>query len=89
MTIELADPEERIHTPYGWDCADTTPDQAPDRVILLDARHVFGSPTIYPVCETAKTFARIAGTKTLTTATLKEILKLGYTIKYKPLEPIV
>lgn len=40
----------------------------------------FGNEAIYPVCDDAHTFARMVGQKTLTSATLKHIEALGYTI---------
>jgi len=36
-----------------------------------------------PMCHVAETFARIAGTKTLTVETLKAVKALGYTIEVK------
>lgn len=41
----------------------------------------YGKWVYYPVCADAKAFAAIAGTKTLTDATLTQITKLGYEIK--------
>lgn len=41
----------------------------------------YGKWVYYPACEGAKAFAAIAGTKTLTDATLVQIKKLGYDIK--------
>lgn len=41
----------------------------------------YGKWVYYPSCEAAKTFAQIAGTKTLTEDTLALIKKLGYDIK--------
>jgi hypothetical protein len=41
----------------------------------------YGRWVYYPVCEGAKAFAAIAGTKTLTEPTLVQIKKLGYDIK--------
>ena len=51
--------------------------------IQVEIKNVYGEEKIYPFCEKAKTFARIAGTKTLTTQTVAEIYKLGYEIKIK------
>ena len=48
--------------------------------ITVTVRRVYGNPVIYPACPTAKNFARIAGTKTLTLDTLRHIKALGYTI---------
>jgi hypothetical protein len=41
----------------------------------------YGKWVYYPVCDGAKAFAAIAGTKTLTEPTLVQIKKLGYEIK--------
>jgi hypothetical protein len=41
----------------------------------------YGIRTIYPHCEAAQIFARIAGTKTLTAHALRDIAALGYTIE--------
>jgi len=38
----------------------------------------YGKWVYYPACSDAKVFAEIAGTKTLTDATLVQIKKLGY-----------
>jgi hypothetical protein len=40
----------------------------------------YGAKTVYPVCETAKIFADIAGTKTLKPTTINSIKALGYKI---------
>ena len=48
--------------------------------ILVRITSVYGVKTVYPVCETAKIFADIAGTKTLKPTTINSIKALGYTI---------
>jgi hypothetical protein len=48
--------------------------------ITVTIREIYGVKTVYPVCITAKVFASIAGTKTLTLATLKKIEALDYSI---------
>lgn len=50
-------------------------------VLTVRARDVYGIRTYYPADDTARAFARIAGTKTLTRDTLEQIQKLGYTIE--------
>jgi hypothetical protein len=50
------------------------------KTITIVVRDVYGKPCVYPVCAAAKTFAQIAGTKTLSHATLIAIESLGYEI---------
>lgn len=52
--------------------------------IVVSIRDVFGRPTVYPVCDTAKAFAALAGTKTLGEHALKIIRQLGYSIETQP-----
>lgn len=40
----------------------------------------YGNEAIYPVCEHSKTFADIAGTKTLGRAVIEQIKRLGYKV---------
>lgn len=40
----------------------------------------YGQRVVYPVCETARIFADIAGTKTLKPTTINSIKALGYKI---------
>ena len=48
--------------------------------IYVSERNVYGNEVIYPACDKAKTFANIAGTKTLTSVIIAEIKNLGYDI---------
>ena len=48
--------------------------------ITVTVRRVYGNPVIYPACQTARHFAAIAGTKTLTLDALRRIKAMGYTI---------
>lgn len=48
--------------------------------IIVKIKNVYGVNQIYPVCDIAKTFASISGTKTLTAHTVSKIKELGYTI---------
>ena len=48
--------------------------------IRVEVRSVYGVETVYPVCAKAKAFAAIAGQKTLTVATLRQVRALGYSI---------
>lgn len=47
----------------------------------------YGIETAYPVCERAQLFARIAGTKTLTRNTLRDVAALGYEIEVQQTAP--
>jgi hypothetical protein len=48
--------------------------------INVEVRDVYGQTVFYPMCDKAKLFAQIAGTKTLTTDVLNKIRELGYSI---------
>jgi len=48
--------------------------------IQIDIRSQYGNTLAYPVCQNAKLFSRISGTKTLSSQTLKDIQALGYDI---------
>ena len=48
--------------------------------ITVTVRDIYGIPTIYPACDTAKLLARLAGTKTLTRQALETIKALGYAV---------
>ncbi len=52
--------------------------------IQVTIRDIYGLQTIYPACDIAKLFARLAGTKTLTRHALDTIRALGYTVEIKP-----
>ena len=49
--------------------------------IQIEMKEVYGETKVYPVCEKAKIFAAIAGTKTLTSETLKNVERLGYKLE--------
>ena len=51
--------------------------------ITIEQRDQYGTKTYHPVCAIAKTFASIAGTKTLTFENLRRIASLGYEIEVK------
>ena len=51
--------------------------------ITVQVKDVYGQKTIYPVCDKAKIFARLAGTKTLTMSAIVEIKKLGFGLVIK------
>jgi hypothetical protein len=46
--------------------------------ITLLRKDQYGKAVYYPVCDKAKVFAQIAGTKTLTSDTVRRIKELGY-----------
>jgi hypothetical protein len=50
------------------------------RSILIEMKSQYGNDVIYPACDNAMTFAKLAGTKTLTKQALELIEQLGYTI---------
>ena len=50
-------------------------------IITVKIKNVFGTDKIYPVCDKAKTFARLTETKTLTSYAINNIKALGYTIE--------
>jgi hypothetical protein len=53
--------------------------------ITVQIRQIYGNETIYPICEKAKLFAAIAGTKTLTLQAIAQIKLLGYAIEIQPI----
>ena len=57
-----------------------------EHFIQVRVMDVYGKRVVYPVCEKAKVFASIAGTKTMTETTLRCIRKLGYEINVIPNE---
>lgn len=50
-------------------------------LITIKAKTNFGAVTYYPVCHAAKQFAELAGTKSLTVKTLKQLESMGHKIK--------
>ena len=49
--------------------------------IQVEIKDVYGAMKVYPVCQKAKLFSKIANTKTLTEETLKNIERLGYQLE--------
>lgn len=56
--------------------------------IEVEIKQVYGNRTIYPLCEKAQAFARIAGTKVLTSQAVEHIKALGYEVCVVPCEPV-
>jgi endonuclease IV len=54
-----------------------------DKTYTVEIRDVYGKQTVYPVCDTAHTFAALTGCKTLTDLALMRINSLGYTMVIK------
>ena len=48
--------------------------------ITVEVKNVYGNELIYPVCDTAKNFAKLAGKKTLTHNTISIIKSMGYSV---------
>ena len=44
----------------------------------------FGNRAIYPVCDDAKKFSELVGTKTLTDETIRLVKDLGYEVQIQP-----
>lgn len=55
--------------------------------ITVRIKQNFGRTDIYPVCERAQIFARIANAATLTQKVIEHIKTLGYTVKVQPSAP--
>ena len=51
--------------------------------ITVEVKNVYGMDRIYPMCEKAKIFTRLAGTKTLSTYDISKIKELGYAVQVK------
>ena len=57
-----------------------------DKTITIEIKDVYGQAKVYPVCDRAKIFAGIAGTKTLLPPDIERIQLLGYKVAIKPRE---
>lgn len=51
------------------------------RTIIVKIKNVYGQEKIYPICDHARTFARMLGQTTLTRENIKHIKDLNYTIE--------
>ena len=48
--------------------------------ITVEVRDVYGNTLVYPICDTAKLFARIANKTTLNASILNDVVQLGYQV---------
>jgi len=53
------------------------------KTIHVTIKNNYGREAIYPACSDSESFARIAGTRTLTREVLTIIKGLGYTVEVK------
>jgi Flp pilus assembly CpaE family ATPase len=51
--------------------------------VIIEIKEVYGNTLYYPLCDNGKTFAEIAGKKTLTKEIISMIKTLGYAIQIK------
>jgi len=65
--------------------SDAPTKESPMKITVI-IKNVYGNEVVYPVCEQAKLFARLAGTKTLTLESLSLITALGYEISTQQTE---
>ena len=54
-----------------------------EQEITIEIKNVYGEDKAYPVCDKAKLFTDIAGSRTLRSADLNYIQQLGYKISVK------
>lgn len=57
------------------------------KTITVDVRNVYGNTLYYPMCDDAKTLAKLAGTNTLTPNAVRLIKSLGYTVQVQSTMP--
>ena len=50
-------------------------------IAQIEIREVYGNKTVYPINDTAKYLAQLAGTKTLTTGTINTAKNMGFTFE--------
>ena len=50
---------------------------------IVEIKEVYGNKTIYPINDVAQYFSLIAGTKTLTEATIRHAKALGFAFEIK------
>lgn len=49
--------------------------------IKVAIKNVYGNDLVYPICDTAKLLAKLAGTKTLSSSTIQTLKDLGYVLE--------
>lgn len=54
-----------------------------DAHITVKVKDVYGKSLVYPICEDAQRFAKIAGTKTLSRAVILQIKAMGFDVQVK------
>ena len=59
-----------------------------NNTISITVRNNYGVETYYPYCKTAKTFAEMLQTKTLTPVALMHIKRLGYNVFIVDTNPV-
>jgi hypothetical protein len=65
---------------------ETFPDRG-DKGVSVQIKDQYGCPVIHPLCDRARLFAKLAGTKTLTQRALDTISQLGYTVHVE--QPVI
>lgn len=55
-----------------------------EKVCVVSITNNYGREAIYPVNDAAKSFARIADTRTLTRETIRLVKQLGYRVDVEP-----
>jgi len=61
------------------------------KIAYVTVKNVYGEDRYYPDCEKSRALAEIAGTKTLTTATMNQAFRLGlvFESRTRPINPVV
>lgn len=62
---------------------------APELVVEVEVRSIYGNSMIYPANAAAERFAEIAGKKTLSNADLMNIQALGFTVEEVSIKKLV
>ncbi len=55
-----------------------------DKTVTVEIKDVYGQAKVYPICDRAKRFTAIAGTKTISPEDITRIQMLGYKVTVKP-----